>query len=1166
MAFLELKLLGGLSLERDGAPVPEVKSQKGQALLCYLAVSQKLATRSFLAALFWPDIPESQALMNLRKVLQRLQPLKPYLIITRETVAFDHEADSWLDVAEFERAGVPHDISRLQKAITLYQGDFLDGFILDDAPLFDEWVLAQRARLREMALAALQRLVAHFREEGAYATAVAYARQHLTIEPWQEEAHRELMRLLALSGQRSVALVQYETCRQILAEELGVEPAAATVQLVEQIKTEALGTGAEQQESKGDGLPPHNLPPQMTPFVGREAELARLGQLLAGPDVHLITILGAGGMGKTRLALALAERQLSSYRGASKTHPYQHGVYFASLARLETADLLLPAIAEAVNFRFAEGDNQREQLLRYLANKAMLLVLDNFEHLLAGTGLVDEILRAAPQVKIVITSRTRLNRQVEQLFPVEGMAYPPVNGATSADRPLDLNHYSAVQLFVQCARRVRPDFELAAANQLHVLEICHLLQGMPLGIVLAASWLESLSIRAISREIRQDVDFLATDMGDVPRRQRSLRAAFNHSWRLLSEREQVVFCQMSIFRGGFTRAAAQAVTGATLHDLQGLVNKSLLTLKVDGRYDVHELLRQFAAEKLSEVVELETATSSFGGAQDGSVQAVRERHSAYYCTFLQQHTDNWHTARQLEALAEVTGEADNVQSAWRWALQQEAWLHLSEAIDSWSWYHQRRGLHSDGEAFCQAVCASLEHWATIKPADAAAGYRLWAKSMAWYGEFAMAIQVAAQRLQHSLDLLACPQLAGEDTRPIEAFTFLRLGLRLSNFNRQKARSCLEESLLLYEAMQDAWGIGTALRGLADLDWSIGDYALAQQRAEASLAIHQKRRDQEEQAHSLSMLGWIYQHLGHLAEAERFRHKVLDLCQQLGNRSHLAPDMVGLSYTLAFQGRFDEGRAWGQKSLRLCLEDGYLEPEGFVRLAIGFSHLHMGQYVQAQKELTRSLALVRETNSRGVEASVHGWLGYLALVNLDYEAAQAAFAEGYRLYQATQGDAYTFSALSGLGFSTCCRGDLGQARHYFRQLLTEGLRRKDFLYLLFALPGLALYLARRDEVERAITVWAQAQCQPFVANSKWYEDVVGLELTAVAASLPRDVAEVARRRGQGMDLWQTAEALLAELASGETSHQLASHMPMGQGSQNGDDGQHGRLLQRHPNHT
>ena len=1125
MELLELNLLGGLTLEQDGAPLPKVKSQKGLALLCYLAVSGRQATRPFLAALFWPDMPESQALMNLRKVLQRLGPLKPYLVITRETVAFNQEADCWLDVAEFEvgtatstllSAGVSQDIPYLQKAISLYQGDFLDGFMLADAPLFEEWVLAQRARLREVALAALQRLIAHFGEEGGYETAVAFARQLLTIEPWHEETHRELMHLLALSGQRSAALAQYESCCRLLADELGVEPAAATVQLVEQIKTGELGRRAGEQGSGGDGLPLHNLPPQMTHFVGREAELAQLQELLAEPDVHLITILGPGGIGKTRLALALAGRMLPN-QGGYKTHPYKNSVYFASLASLETVDLLLPAIAETVNFRFTEGDNQQGQLLRYLAGKAMLLVLDNFEHLLAGARLVDEILQAAPYVKIIITSRVRLNQQVEQLFPIGGMAYPPVKGAASQDSTLALGDYSAVQLFVQCARRVRPDFGLTADNQAYVSDICRLLQGMPLGIVLAASWLESLSTRAISREMQQNLDFLATDMGDVPQRQRSLRAAFHHSWRLLNDREKEIFCQMSIFRGGFTRAAAQAVTGATLRDLQALVNKSLLLLGPERRYDVHELLRQFAAEKLSEMVEVETA--------------VRECHSAYYCSLLQQHTFNWHNARQLETLAEVTREADNIQAAWGWALQNEAWQRLYGAIDSWCWYHQWRGLRADGEAFCQTVCSCLDPWVMAKPTDAAVGYRLWAKALAWYGEFAMPILVAAQRLQQSLALLAHPELADEDTRRVEAFALLYLGNRLSDFDRQKARSYLEESLLLYEALPDSWGTAKALGGLGNLDWAAGDYALAQQRVQASLTIHQKQGDEWEKMGLLGLIGWIYQHIGQLAKAEQFRHKVLDLCRQLGVRQYLAGEMASLAYTVGWQGRFDEGRQWAEKSITICQEDGYLDNEGFAYLALGWSLLFAGQYKQAQQALIPSLALEREINNHGVEATVHYALGNLALLEMAYDKAQTDFEESLRLYQIVQGDAYTFLALSGLGFVTCCRGDLDQSNHYFVELLTEGLKRKDFLWVLLALPGMSLYLLKRGKEEQALTVWAQALCQPHIANSPFYEDMVGQLVREETADFPPHIIEEAQANGRSQDIWHMAESLLADLQSG-----------------------------------
>ena len=280
---------------------------------------------------------------------------------------------------------------------------------------------------------------------------------------------------------------------------------------------------------------------------------------LADPNMRLLTILGLGGMGKTRLALAAATAALHEPHAPRL---FLQGVIFVSLARLETPDQLVPAIAEAVNLRFLAGSDPKTQLLDFLRQKAMLLVLDNFEHLRDQASLVDEILRAAARIKILVTSREKLNLQAEQLFPIGGMALPPPAGPAgqAADQPL--SSYSAIQLFCERARRVRPDFALTGENQQSVVEICRLVQGMPLGIVLAAAWLETFSPLEIAEEIRANLDFLASEMEDMPERQRSLRAAFNHTWRLLPEQERDVFQRLSVF-AGFTRPAALAVTAAS---------------------------------------------------------------------------------------------------------------------------------------------------------------------------------------------------------------------------------------------------------------------------------------------------------------------------------------------------------------------------------------------------------------------------------------------------------------------------------------------------------------------------------------------------------------------------------------------------------------------------
>ena len=356
---------------------------------------------------------------------------------------------------------------------------------------------------------------------------------------------------------------------------------------------------------------PHNLPTSTTPFVGREVELANLAQLLAEPQVRLVTITGSGGMGKTSLALAAAAKQLENTSGHTT---FPHGLYFVPLTPLTDAAAIVPAIAEAIGFTFYEGAPPQQQLLDTLREKQLLLILDNFEHLLEGATLVDTLLQTAPGLKVLATSRERLNRQSEHLLRLAGMDFP------DWETPEDAAAYSAVQLFLQSARRVQPDYTLSGLDLTPIARICRLVQGLPLGIVLAAAWLELLSAAEIAQEISHSLDFLETDMADVPERQRSIRAVFDYSWRLLNAEEQTRFPRLSVFRSGFSREAAQAVTGASLRTLLALVNKSLLHRTPEGRFEIHELLRQYAAAQLAH--------------QPEAIQFAHDQHSQYVLAFL----------------------------------------------------------------------------------------------------------------------------------------------------------------------------------------------------------------------------------------------------------------------------------------------------------------------------------------------------------------------------------------------------------------------------------------------------------------------------------------------------------------------------------------------------
>lgn len=412
----------------------------------------------------------------------------------------------------------------------------------------------------------------------------------------------------------------------------------------------------------------HNLPAQTTDFVGREVELDELREIMRSN--RLVTILAPGGMGKTRLSIELARRQLNRF---------EHGVYFVELAPLTDPANIANAIAEAVKLQFQQDERSRDQqIFDYIADKEILLVLDNFEHLLLGVSFITELLQACPNLKSVVTSRQRLGLSSETVFQLDGMDVPDF------ESPEDVISYSAIQFFMQSARRARPDFELTDDNLDVVVRICRLVYGMPLGILLAASWLELLSPEEISKEINESLDFLESVLSDLPERQRSIRAVFDYSWHLLSEAEQDVFMKLSITRGGFDRDTASAIAGANLRLLMGLMSKSLIRREPgSGRFYIHELLRQYAEEQL---------------AGSGRIEETRDAHCNYYLTFVGDRFEDLRGGRQLAAVDEIDAEMENIRVAWFWAVEHGYADLLDAAVLALYWTGMVRWDTSDVEA------------------------------------------------------------------------------------------------------------------------------------------------------------------------------------------------------------------------------------------------------------------------------------------------------------------------------------------------------------------------------------------------------------------------------------------------------------------------------------
>ncbi|MDQ4078412.1 MAG: helix-turn-helix domain-containing protein, partial [Chloroflexota bacterium] len=430
-----------------------------------------------------------------------------------------------------------------------------------------------------------------------------------------------------------------------------------------------------------------NFPVYLTPFLGREQEQAELARLLAAPGYRLITLLGPGGIGKTRLAVEVAGQCMV----------FSDGVVFVPLAPINEPHAIVPAIADALAFTFSGTTDLSSQLLNHLRDKELLIVLDNMEHLLGAEDitveLVGQILAQAPHVKVLTTSRERLKMQAEWVVEVEGLPVPP------DDPPQKMADFPAFTLFLEHAKRVQNGFQLLAGDEQAVTQICRAVGGMPLGLELAASWVRVLSPHEIGQEIIRGLDAPPVAPQDLPKRHRSLQAVFDHSWRLLSDAEGRVLRKLAIFRGGCTREAAADVAGASLTVLATLVDKSLLRRTRHGRYEMHELIRQYALSKLREDSQEYTAT--------------RDQHSAYYAGWLKERERPLKGALQAAMVAEMRLEIDNVRAAWEWAVERGRLRDIQRSSEALHWYCEFQSWFREGETLFQHATERLSRLSPV---------------------------------------------------------------------------------------------------------------------------------------------------------------------------------------------------------------------------------------------------------------------------------------------------------------------------------------------------------------------------------------------------------------------------------------------------------------------
>ncbi|MBN1316224.1 MAG: tetratricopeptide repeat protein [Anaerolineales bacterium] len=642
---------------------------------------------------------------------------------------------------------------------------------------------------------------------------------------------------------------------------------------------------------------PHNLPPQPTPFVGRAHELAQIDRTLKTPSCRLLTLVGVGGIGKTRLALEAALRV-----AAEGSSAFRHGIYLVSLAAIDSVALLAATIGDVLKLSFRGSRDQRIQLLDYLGEKEMLLLLDNFENLHDGIDLVLEILNNAPTVSLLITSKEPLNLSWEWTLKVQGLTCPSVTQGVA------LEDYDATQLFLYCANRASAGFSPSKYEEPFIIRICQNLGGMPLAIELVAAWVRTLSCEEIAQELERSLALLTTSLQDVPERHRSLQAVFDHSWNLLTEKEREIFARLSVFMGGFSREAATQVTGASLTTLSGLVNRSILGKNAEKRYEMLEPLRRYAEDKL--------------GQDSRERDIVHDQHCDFYAEFLQQREKDLEAGRQKEAQAEIAREIDNVRTAWQWAIEQKKIQTLAKSLKSLAIFYDMQN---------------------------------------WYQEGESAFRRATEKLEN---VCHTPDIVERENNLVLGRLYERRGwfcVRLPRFI--EAKELLETSLSIFRRLGARREMTYTLRSLGCTVLLLGEYSKAEQLVRESLAIHQEYDDWQEIAKSLSTLGFFAYMMGNLAEAEPLYQRALAVLRQVGDQWRTAHCLNKLGSIAHTQGEHTKAKQLYQASLAINRELGDLAEEALCLNNLGNLEAEMGKYLEARKLLYESLAIYRQVGSR-----------------------------------------------------------------------------------------------------------------------------------------------------------------------------------------------------------
>lgn len=1136
MARLELNLLGPFQVRLGEQPVTSFESVKVRALLACLAVeAARPQLRERLAELLWPDWPQQSAMSNLRYALADLrkgigdrQAQPALLLINRESIQLNPAANIHVDVVEFETAirdprtsitDTQLSISNLQSAISLYRGDFLEGFSLDDNPPFEEWLLAKRAYFNQQALKALSLLTEWGIDQREYEQAEGYARRQIELEPWREQAHQQLMRTLSLKGERVQALAQYESLRKALQRELMVEPSAETKQLYKNIRDEE----PHGIKERGDGVPsshtslspaplslipgsrptphPNNLPHHLTSFIGRQEEINTVRRLLS--THRLVTLTGAGGVGKTRLALQAA---------SGMTEDFPDGIFVTELSPLINPDMLHQAVLSSLGLKAEANLLPLKILTGYYQNKTSLIILDNCEHLVESCAhFSDTLLRACPGLHILVTSREILSVSGEAVFQVPPLSIPTGEAASLAT----VLQSDAARLFAARASSVLPDFAVDAENAAAIAQVCRRLDGIPMAIELAAVRVNLLTVEEIAQRLDDCFRLLTGGSRTALPKQKTLRGLIDWSWDLLPESEKAFFNMLSVFAGGWSLETAESLAenpGETLDMLTSLANKSMIVVDhppgLAARYRMLETLRQYGQEKLAE---------------SGLKSATHSRHRDFFLALAESAEPELKGYGQIQWLKRLDLEHDNLRAALEWSF-----------------------LAKDAQAALRLVGALSYYWA-----------------IRWNGdESRIYTQRALDLAKNTQDMLLSPWKAKVLLGSVLAFD---LYYPRDSASRQAA---VEQALRLFQERGDKQGIGSALLILSNLSMWAGDIAASELQVEQSLAIMQELKNawgianclfqyrliaeaKEERSKRLAFgeegiavikttgdrwclathlieLNWEIWDYGNTEKSRLLSEETLQIIREIGDKFNEALILQNLAYMELFHGDHHKARSLAENSGAIWSDLGV--KIHFNNYTMGEIALYTGNLVEAQAMFDAALHLAREENVLDLHGLSLDGLGRCSYYQGKYPQARALLLESLTKLEDTKGKHHQRMTLRDLGDVARLQGETAQAADWYRKSLA-------IIRLLWSNPfapetieGLAKVAGMQDQPRRAVRLFAAAQAArnwmetplPPVLHSDYERN-----LKAVGEALGQEAFTAAWNEGFALTLEQAVEYALEE---------------------------------------